>query len=372
MNWKRSLVTCVALVASLYMAGCGGSSSTPPSVSVQASATTVDATDTVTLSATVTGDKNAAGVSWSVTGGGTLSGQTTSAATYTAPAASSSALSVTVTATSVADTSKSATATITVPAAPAITTAALATATVGATYAQPLTATGGIAPYAWTLVSGTLPSCLTITQSASGASLGGTLTASCAGTFNDLVFKVTDSGTPNALTATTAAMGLTIDAAPAITFSGVVPATATAHVAYAGGSAAASGGVGTLTYSVFSGTLPNGLSLNASSGAITGTPTTANTFNFVIKAADTFGDSNTQAYTDRRERSSGHHIQRRSTGYGHRARCLCRRQCSRQRRRGSIGVHRIQRSLAGWAEPERQHGSDHRNADNCKHIQFCY
>jgi hypothetical protein len=33
-----------------------------------------------------------------------------------------------------------------VPAAPAITTAALATATVGATYAQPLTATGGIAP----------------------------------------------------------------------------------------------------------------------------------------------------------------------------------------------------------------------------------
>jgi len=278
------------------MAGCGGSSSTPPSVSVQASATTVDATDTVTLSATVTGDKNAAGVSWSVTGGGTLSGETTSAATYTAPAASSSALSVTVTATSVADTSKSATATITVPAAPAITTAALATATVGATYAQPLTATGGIAPYAWTLVSGTLPSCLTITQSASGASLGGTLTASCAGTFNDLVFKVTDSGTPNALTATTAAMGLTIDAAPAITFSGVVPATATAHVAYAGGSAAASGGVGTLTYSVFSGTLPNGLSLNASSGAITGTPTTANTFNFVIKAADTFGDSNTHSY----------------------------------------------------------------------------
>jgi hypothetical protein len=201
-----------------------------------------------------------------------------------------------VTATSVADTSKSASATISVPAAPAITTAALATATVGATYAQPLTATGGIAPYAWTLVSGTLPSCLTITQSASGASLGGTLTAACAGTFNDLVFKVTDSGTPNALTATTAAIGLTINAAPVIVFSGVVPGTATAHVAYAGGSAAASGGVGTLTYSIFSGTLPNGLSLNAGTGAITGTPTTANTFNFVIKAADTFGDSNTQAY----------------------------------------------------------------------------
>lgn len=76
----------------------------------------------MTLTAIVTNDKNGDGVTWSVSGGGTLSGQTSTSATYTAPAASSSALTVTVTATSVADTTKTATATLTVPAAPAITT----------------------------------------------------------------------------------------------------------------------------------------------------------------------------------------------------------------------------------------------------------
>jgi len=87
------------------LVGCGGSSK-PASVAVTASATTVDATDSVTLTAAVTNDKNSAGVNWTVSGGGTLSSQTTTGATYTAPAASSSALTVTVTATSIADSTK--------------------------------------------------------------------------------------------------------------------------------------------------------------------------------------------------------------------------------------------------------------------------
>ncbi|MBI1765507.1 MAG: putative Ig domain-containing protein [Acidobacteria bacterium] len=43
---------------------------------------------------------------------------------------------------------------------------------------------------------------------------------------------------------------------------------------------------GSYTYSVMSGSLPTGLTLNAATGAVTGTPTVAGTFTFTLKAAD--------------------------------------------------------------------------------------
>ena len=43
------------------------------------------------------------------------------------------------------------------------------------------------------------------------------------------------------------------------------------------------------TYSVYSGSLPAGLSLNSSTGAVTGTPTTANTYPFVLRATNSDG-----------------------------------------------------------------------------------
>jgi len=88
---------------------------------------------------------------------------------------------------------------------------------------------------------------------------------------------------------------ITIAAAPAITFTGAMPATGTFGVAYTG-SAAATGGAGTLTYSLASGALPGGLSLSTTSGAVTGTPTAGGTFNFSVKAADAFGDSAASGY----------------------------------------------------------------------------
>src|SRR5207247_43392 len=48
----------------------------------------------------------------------------------------------------------------------------------------------------------------------------------------------------------------------------------------------ATGGTAPFAFSVTTGTLPNGLSLNAATGAITGTPTLAGTFNFTITAND--------------------------------------------------------------------------------------
>jgi hypothetical protein len=281
------------MIAAINLSGCGGSSS-PVSVAVTASAATVDATDAVTLTATVTNDRTPGGVTWSVSGGGALSGQTTTSATYTAPAATSSAQTVTVTATSVADTTKIGTTTITVPAALAVTTTSINLAgNVGTAYSVQLAGTGGISPYTWTVASGsTLPAGLIL--STAGV-ISGTPLAAGAGTTN-VAFVMKDSGTATPLSVTQT-LGVTIIGAPAIAFTGTMPATATYNAAYTG-SAAASGGVGTLTYSLASGSLPTGLNpINSSTGAITGTPTAVGTYNFTIKAADAFGDSNTQGYT---------------------------------------------------------------------------
>lgn len=59
------------------------------------------------------------------------------------------------------------------------------------------------------------------------------------------------------------------------------------------GSVAATGGMGTLTYTL-NGTLPGGLTLGAG-GAITGKPTAVGTFPFTVTASDAFGDTATSA-----------------------------------------------------------------------------
>jgi hypothetical protein len=63
------------------------------------------------------------------------------------------------------------------------------------------------------------------------------------------------------------------------------------------GSAAASGGTGPYTYALTSGSLPPGLGpLNTSTGAVTGTPTTAGTYSFRITATDSVPASGFQDY----------------------------------------------------------------------------
>ena len=87
-----------------------------------------------------------------------------------------------------------------------------------------------------------------------------------------------------------------INPASAIQFTGSIFPNATENVPYTGGSVAAIGGAGSLTYTVASGALPNGINLNSTTAALTGTPTAKGTFNFTIMAADAYGDSNTQSY----------------------------------------------------------------------------
>ncbi len=304
----RALLTnCFGLavfISLVSFTGCSGGSSSVPvpgAVTVKPSASTVDGTDTTTLSASVT--NSSAGVSWSASAG-SLSNQTTISATFTAPAATSAVQTVTITAAASADSEVTGTATITIPAAPqVISTNGSLDGAVGGAYAVQLQGSGGIPPYGnWSVSSSghALPSCLTLSASGILTTAAGTaLTASCAGTYSNIIFTFADSGTPKALTATSAPMTITIQPAAPIVFLGEIVATATEGQAYATTYAAlAGGGVGSLTYGLAAGSsLPPGLTLNGVTGGISGTPTAVGTYNFTISAADAYGDSGSKAYS---------------------------------------------------------------------------
>jgi hypothetical protein len=135
----------------IMFAGCGGGSShtstsggggtQPISVSITQGATaSVNDGATLSLGATVLNDSANAGVTWSVTGTGTLANSSTTGVTYIAPATGTG--TDTVTATSVTDSTKSASITISYsPAAIAVTITQGATATVTDGLTLALTAT---------------------------------------------------------------------------------------------------------------------------------------------------------------------------------------------------------------------------------------
>ena len=165
---------------------------------------------------------------------------------------------------------------------------------VGTAYSVTLQASGGIAPYTWALAGGTtLPTCLKLSSAGVITTTSGTApNAACAGTYSNLTFTATDSGTPTPLSVTSAPLTITITA-PSLTFPASLAGGAVG-TAYAG-SVAATGVLGGATYTLASGSLPPDLGLNASSGAITGTPKAADVgaFPFTVKVVDAYGDTAT-------------------------------------------------------------------------------
>jgi hypothetical protein len=57
------------------------------------------------------------------------------------------------------------------------------------------------------------------------------------------------------------------------------------------------GGVPPYTWSQVAGTLPPGLSVQASPGRVRGTPTTAGTFTFTLRVADSGGQTASRQFT---------------------------------------------------------------------------
>ena len=74
-----------------------------------------------------------------------------------------------------------------------ITTASLPSGSAGQAYSQSVTASGGSAPYAWSVSAGTLPTGLSLTQGSPSATLSGTPTSSGSYSFT---LRAADSGNP--------------------------------------------------------------------------------------------------------------------------------------------------------------------------------
>jgi hypothetical protein len=157
---------------------------------------------------------------------------------------------------------------------------------VGAAYSQTFAATGGTTPYQWFVSTGTaLPTGLTL--SATAATVTGTPTA--AGTFNFTIQVVDASGR-----SATASFTITVTAALTIT-TATLP-NATVGTPYSQ-TLAAAGANGTLTWSVSTGALPAGITLNSSTGALTGTPTAPGAFTFTVNVAFGTQPAATQSLT---------------------------------------------------------------------------
>jgi hypothetical protein len=205
---------------------------------------------------------------------------------YGTPAAAGpSTFTVTVT-DSAAPTAGTATATLTLTAgAPTpitIPATTLPAAQQGIAYSQILSAAGGAPPYTWTITSGALPAGLSL-NSSTGV-ISGTATGSGPYTFTA---QATDSLAPTPQTATQS-YTLTVNASAqlAITTTALDPPTANEGTIYSGTALDASGGTGPYTWSVSSGALPDGLTLDPVTGTISGTPASSGTYSFTVQAAD--------------------------------------------------------------------------------------
>ena len=166
-------------------------------------------------------------------------------------------------------------------AALAITTSSLPSGTQGTAYSSGLAATGGTTPYTWSIASATgLPTGLRLASST--GLISGTPTAS--GT-SSLTFKVADSSSPVQTKSVTLSVAVAAaQKASALTISATLP-SGTVSSGYLG-AMTATGGTPAYSWSISAGSLPPGLTLAATSGAITGTPTTSGTYNFTATVSD--------------------------------------------------------------------------------------
>jgi putative Ig domain-containing protein len=162
-----------------------------------------------------------------------------------------------------------------------ISTTSLPNGMTGASYSQTLAATGGVTPYTWSVVSGSLPGGLTL-NSGSGV-ISGTPSASGPSSFT---VQATDVEIP----AQTASQALSITiGATALSINTTSPLpNATLSSAYTT-MVTATGGVTPYTWSLATGSsLPAGLTLTSGtpSATISGTPTATGTFQFTVKVTD--------------------------------------------------------------------------------------
>jgi hypothetical protein len=149
---------------------------------------------------------------------------------------------------------------------------------VGLPYSQ-LLAASGTSPFTWSVIGGALPGGITLNASTgllSGAPLAG-------GSFNATIQASNSAGSNSKVFSLTVGVQIV---APTISTVSPLPG-GSVGVAYT--QALAASGSSPMTWSVTSGALPAGLSLNGSTGVIAGTPSAAGVFSFTVQAANNAG-----------------------------------------------------------------------------------
>lgn len=152
---------------------------------------------------------------------------------------------------------------------------------VGVSYSHAFPVTSGTPPFTFLITSGSLPPGITL-NSSTGVVSG---TPTTAGTY-PFTIEVIDA---NSLSSS-AACSITINPGPSVACAS--PPAGTVGIAYTH-TFPASGGTPPYTFAIVAGALPTGLSLNTSTGVVSGTPTTVGTFPFTIQVTDSLGSSST-------------------------------------------------------------------------------
>ena len=162
-----------------------------------------------------------------------------------------------------------------------ISTSTLPGGTAGAAYGAFVSATGGLSPYSWTIVSGSLPAGLSLNNT-SGSISG---TPSAAGSFSFTV-QVTDGQVPADVA--TAGLSIAIAGAPApnpVAITTTALPNARRNKNY-NRTLTATGGTTPYVWAVVTGSLPPGLSLNSATGVISGRATTLGQYAFTVRVTD--------------------------------------------------------------------------------------
>ena len=166
-----------------------------------------------------------------------------------------------------------------------ITTSSIPEAVQGSVYNTTLKATGGTAPYQWT-VTPDLPTGLSLDPNS--GTISGTPTST---NYYSLMFQVSDSSSP--AKSTHAALSLYVDPPLSIYHVGTLQLQEWTTSGYR---VTAAGGFGTISVKVTGGILPPGVRID-SQGFLTGAPQSTGTYTFTVTANDSYSPPDTASDT---------------------------------------------------------------------------